>query len=151
MEYVGRRAVPTTLAFDDAVVGVEAPPRQVVLGRTDFVRYAGASGDLNPMHHDEVRAHAAGMPSVFGHGMLSAGVLAGAVTEWVGVEGLTRFAVRFTKQVWPDVPMTCRVEITAVRPAIEGGGSVDLLCRLVGPDGEIVVRGEASARLRPRP
>jgi acyl dehydratase len=139
-----------SLAFDDVGVGAEAPPQEFVLGRTDFVRYAGASGDFNPMHHDEVRALAAGVPSVFGHGMLSAGVLAGAVTTWVGVGTLTRFAVRFTKQSWPDVPLTALVAVTATRPAPDGGGSVDLLCHLVGPDGEVVVQGEATARLGPR-
>ena len=54
------------------------------LTRTDLVMYAGASGDFNPMHHDEVAAQAAGLPSVFGHGMFSAGLLATAITNYVG-------------------------------------------------------------------
>jgi acyl dehydratase len=71
------------------------------LTRTDFVRYAGAGGDLNPMHHDETFAVAAGYPSVFGHGLLTAGILSSSVVEWLGLDRLRRFAVRYADQVWP--------------------------------------------------
>ena len=63
--------------------------------------YAGASGDFNPMHTDEVAAQAAGLPSVFGHGMFTAGLLATAVTNYVGIGNLKSYRVRFTKQTWP--------------------------------------------------
>ena len=66
--------------FEDVNVGDTAPEKRHTLTRTDLVIYAGASGDFNPMHHDEVQAKAAGMPSVFGHGMFSAGLLATAIT-----------------------------------------------------------------------
>ena len=61
------------------------------LTRTDLVMYAGASGDFNPMHHDEVAAQAAGLPSVFGHGMFSAGLLATAITNYVGIGNLASY------------------------------------------------------------
>ena len=62
-----------------------APAFQVgPLTRTDIVRYAGASGDFNPIHHDEAFALSAGMPGVMAHGMLSAGILASFVTRWFG-------------------------------------------------------------------
>ena len=54
------------------------------------MKYAGASGDFNPMHHDEVAAQAAGMPSVFGHGMFSMGLLGSALTDYVGVGNVTQ-------------------------------------------------------------
>lgn len=136
--------MPLTLA--DVRVGDEAPPTDIVFTRTDFVRYAGASGDLNPMHHDEVRAQAAGMPSVFGHGMLSAGVLASAVTDWLGPGTLTRYSVRFTRQVWPDVPLVARISVVGRDGA---AGTADLDCRLETADGEVVVQGEATARVAP--
>ncbi len=121
-----------------------ARPRQRSheLTRTDLVRYAGASGDFNPMHHDEVLAKAAGMPSVFGHGMFSAGFLASALTDYVGEGALTRYAVRFTKQAWPGDVLQTKITITAVN-----GNSVDLTADLVTDKGVTVISGEASAQL----
>ena len=132
------------LRFQDIALGDTAPPRRAALGRTDFVRYAGASGDFNPMHHDEIKATAAGMPSVFGHGMLSAGILASAVTEWVGIGALTHYAVRFTKQAWPDVTLEALIEVTGKD---EQALTVDLACSLVDASGTVVVQGTATARL----
>src|ERR1700759_4324872 len=100
--------------FDDVAVGDVAPSRSHPLTRTDLVRYAGASGDYNPMHHDEIKAQAAGMPSVFGHGMFSAGMLASALTCYVGESTLTRYAVRFTKQAWPGDVLTTKITVTGV-------------------------------------
>jgi acyl dehydratase len=78
--------------------------------RTDIVRYAGAGGDFNPIHHDEEFARAAGMPSVFSHGLLSAGLLAQHLARWVGLAHVRSFAVRFTGQVWP-----AHLELTVTR------------------------------------
>jgi hypothetical protein len=73
------------LYFEDIGEGDEAPVRTLVLDRTDLVVYAGASGDYNPMHHDEVKAKQAGQPSVFGHGMFSmAQVLPWPQRPWPG-------------------------------------------------------------------
>jgi acyl dehydratase len=84
------------------VVGDRMPIEHVgPLTRTDFVRYAGAGGDLNPIHHDEPAARAAGMPSVFGMGMLHAGMLGTRLARWVGVGSVRSYTVRFTGQVWP--------------------------------------------------
>src|SRR6202040_3133683 len=90
------------LSFDEVAVGDEAPVLSHKLTRTDLVKYAGASGDFNPMHHDEVKAVAAGQPSVFGHGMFSMGFLGSAITDYIGVGHVRRFQVRFAKQTWPD-------------------------------------------------
>ena len=68
------------------------------------------------MHHDEVKAQAAGMPSVFGHGMFSAGLLASALTDYVGEGALTRYAVRFTKQSFPGNVLNTKITVTDVRP-----------------------------------
>ncbi|MBK5219820.1 MAG: MaoC family dehydratase N-terminal domain-containing protein [Thermoleophilia bacterium] len=74
--------------------------------RTDFVRYAGAGGDFHPIHHDEEYATAAGMPSVFGMGMLHAGMLGVELARWVGPDNIRAFKVRFTGQVWPGDVLT---------------------------------------------
>lgn len=82
--------------------GVTMPPHRFgPVSRTDIVRYAGAGGDFNPMHHDEPLAIAAGLPSVFGMGMLHAGVLAMRLARWVGPGNLRTFRVRFADMVWP--------------------------------------------------
>ena len=122
--------------------GAEAPVKEVTLTRTDLVMYAGASGDYNPMHHDEVKAKAAGMPSVFGHGMFSMGFLGGAVTDFVGLENLTSYSVRFVKQTWPDETLRTKVVVREVE-----GGIATLDCTLENDKGEVKVQGEATAKV----
>lgn len=96
-------------------VGDVAPPRTFgPLTRTDIVRYAGASGDFNPIHHDEPFATAAGFPSVFSMGMLQAGLLSTFATDWLGADTIRRFGVRFREQVWPGDELTCAGTVTAV-------------------------------------
>ncbi len=130
-------------AFDDVAVGDSGPSISHALTRTDLVMYAGASGDFNPMHHDEIAAQAAGLPSVFGHGMFTAGLLATAVTNFVGVGHLKSYRVRFTKQTWPGEVLTTNVTVTKKRK----GNEVVLACSVVNEHGEAKVQGEAVAVL----
>jgi acyl dehydratase len=124
--------------------GVEAPVKEVTLSRTDLVIYAGASGDYNPMHHDEVKAQKAKLPSVFGHGMLSMGILGTALTDFVGIDNLRHYSVRFVKQTWPGETLRTRIVVKGTRE--EGGETlVDLDCTLENADGEAKVAGEATA------
>src|SRR6266436_6352378 len=132
------------LFFDDIKEGDTGPEFTHELTRTDLVMYAGASGDFNPMHHDEVKAKEAGLPSVFGHGMFSAGFLATAVTNYVGVGSLKRYKVRFAKQTWPGETFITNVKVTGKRKD-DGENLVDLECTLVNQDGEVKVSGEAVA------
>ena len=131
------------LRYDDVKVGDTAPTIDHVLTRTDLVMYAGASGDYNPMHHDEIAAQQAGLPSVFGHGMFSAGLLATAVTNYVGIGNLTSYRVRFTKQTWPGETLSTTVAVTEKRP----GNEIVLECALVNENGEPKIQGEAVAVL----
>lgn len=135
--------------FEDLNEGDEGPVLTHELTRTDLVMYAGASGDFNPMHHDEVKAKAAGLPSVFGHGMFSAGFLAKAVTDYVGVGGLKRYKVRFAKQTWPGETFTTKVVVTGKRKE-DGENLVDLECTLLNQEGEVKVSGLATAALPSR-
>ena len=134
------------LNYDDVQVGDEAPVVTHVLTRTDLVKYAGASGDFNPMHHDEVAAQAAGQPSVFGHGMFSMGLLGSALTDFVGVGNVVRYQVRFARQTWPDEQLSTKIVVTAKR---EDGGQnlVDLDVTLANADGENKLVGQATAAL----
>ena len=133
-----------TLYFEDVTEGDEAPELSHVLTRTDLVAYAGASADFNPMHHDEVKAVAAGQPSVFGHGMFSMGLLGTAVTDYVGIGNVRRFQVRFAKQTWPDENLTSKIVVTAKRT--DGDDHlIDLDVRLANAEGQEKVVGEATA------
>lgn len=112
-----------------------APAERTVgpVTRTDFVRYQGASGDMNPIHHDEVFARAAGFPSPFSVGMWQAGLLATYSTDWLGAENIRRFRMRFLEQVWPDDTLTLRGEVTrSYREDDEDRVDVELQCDRVG-------------------
>ena len=132
------------LNYDDVNEGDEAPAISHELTRTDLVTYAGASGDFNPMHHDEVKAKDAGLPSVFGHGMFSMGVLGRALTDWAGVGNLKNYKVRFTKQTWPGEMLTTRIVVTAKREE-DGDKLIDADVSLENQDGEVKVAGSAVA------
>ena len=132
------------LKFDDVSVGDEAPEFSHELTRTDLVQYAGASGDLNPMHHDDEMARQVGLPSVFGHGMFTMGILGKSITDYVGVGNLKSFSVRFTKQTWPQETLLTKVVVAAKRE--EGGEKlIDFDCQVANADGEVKVSGTATA------
>ena len=120
----------------------EFPP----LTRTMFVRYAGASGDFNPMHHDDTIAAQVGNPSVFGHGMLSMGLAARVVKDWFGAEAMRVLKVRFAKQVWPGETLSFTARVTGREPAADGG-LVDLDLTATNQDGEVKLTGTATATL----
>jgi acyl dehydratase len=137
------------LFYEDVEKGDEAKELSHELTRTDLVTYAGASGDFNPMHTDEVKAKEAGLPSVFGHGMFTAGMLATALTDYVGVGNLKSYKVRFTKQTWPGEVLTTKIRV-ASKYEEAGVGLVDLECEVVNQDGEAKVSGVAIAALPTR-
>jgi acyl dehydratase len=117
------------------------------LTRTQFVRYAGASHDFNPNHHDEVYAQASGNKAVFGMGMLAGGFCARLLTDWLGDGSLRRLRIRFQSRFWPDDVLTCMAWVTAKRDFDGGGGMVDCEFSAVNQDGEVIIRGDATAAL----
>lgn len=115
------------------------------LTRTQIVQYAGASGDYNPIHTDEVyTTKVAGYPSVFAHGMLTMGLTGKMLTNYVGAGRLTKFGVRFTNQVWPGDTLDAKATVKVVRD-----GTVELEVVTTDQDGREVVRGYAEARVDP--
>ncbi len=117
------------------------------LSRTQIVQYAGASGDYNPVHTDEVFAtKVAGYPTIFAHGMLTMGLTGTMLTSWVGDGRLTSYGVRFVRQVWPGDTLTAKARVEALREE-NGQHFVDLAVSTLNQDGEEVVRGQASARI----
>jgi acyl dehydratase len=119
------------------------------LTRTQIVMYAGASGDYNPLHSDEKFAReVAGYPGIFAHGMLSMGLTGRIVTDWFGIERLTKYGVRFVRQVWPGDTLTATATVDAIRDDA-GVQFADLSITTVNQDGTVVVSGTATARLDP--
>jgi acyl dehydratase len=132
-------------SFDRIQVG-DAPAPLVCgpLTRTDFVRYAGASHDFNPNHHDELYAQASGNKAVFGMGMLAGGYCARQLTDWFGVGALARLRIRFASRFWPGDVLTCTAKVTGKRE--EGGQKlVDCEFSAVNQAGEVIIRGDATA------
>jgi acyl dehydratase len=129
--------------------GDAGPPFEVgPITRTDLVRYAGAAGDFNPLHHDDDYARSLGNPSVFAHGMFSGGLLASFVVRWFGPRSVRRIAIRFREPVWPGDVLKASGEVIGV--AGEGAARhAKLEIRLTRQSGDVVVSGEAEALLEP--
>ena len=115
------------------------------LSRTQIVQYAGASGDYNPLHTDEIyTVQAAGYPSVFAHGMLTMGLAGKMLTNYVGAGRVIKYGVRFTNQVWPGDTLDAKATVAEIRE--EGGKHyADLTISTTNQDGKEVVSGTAMA------
>jgi acyl dehydratase len=124
-------------------IGSAAPPREFgPLTTQMFVRYSGASGDLNPIHYDDSFAKKAGYPSVFSQGMHQAALLATFANDWLGAENVRRFLVRFRDQVWPVDVLTCTGAVVGV-DAGDGGRVVRVELSCARQTGAVAITGEA--------
>lgn len=124
--------------------GDPLPPRRFgPLTLTDIVRYQGASGDMNPMHHDDELARSSGFPRSFGVGMLNAGYLASWTSELFGADTVRRFRTRFRGLVYRGDAVTARGTVVRIWTDDEGAARVELEFRLVKDDGTVVVDGSA--------
>ena len=135
-------SAPVALAVGDQMPTGTAGP----MTRTDFVMYAGASGDFHPLHHDEPYALAAGLPGVFGMGMLHAGILGDHLARWVGPDNLRAFRLRFTGQVWPDDVLTFSGVVDSVDET-EDGTLAQLSLAIMRQNGEPALTATAVARV----
>ncbi|MCH2336881.1 MAG: hypothetical protein MK316_06405 [Pseudomonadales bacterium] len=113
------------------------------LKRTQVVMYAGASGDYNPVHTDELfTTEVAGYPGVFAHGMLTMGMTGRMLTNYVGDGRLTEFGVRFTNQVFPGDTLDSTATVTAISE-----GLVEINVSTINQEGIEVAKGSAQARI----
>ena len=136
-----------TLYFEDLSEGDTAPELKIDdVTRGHIVRYAGASGDFNPIHHDEPLAQRLGNPGVFAMGMMSAGLLAHMLTDWLGIGRLRRYNVRFASRVWPGDSLTCQGRVVAKRKEGEDG-ILDCELSVLNQNGEAIITGSAVAAL----
>ena len=113
---------------------------------TDFVRYQGASGDMNPMHHDDAMAKGVGYPEAFGVGMLNAGYLATYCTDLFGTETVRRFRTRFRSLVWRGETLVATGQVQDVRQEGEFD-RVTVELTLATDEARVVVEGLAEFEL----
>ena len=139
-----------SLKASDLKVGDTHSERLVEdLKRTQLVQYAGASGDYNPLHTDEIfTVKVAGYPSVFAHGMLTMGMTGRMLTNYVGDGRLTKYGVRFTSQVWPGDTLDSTATVKALTER-DGVKLVELDVKTVNQNGVEVLSGYAEARVDP--
>ena len=135
---------------EDVQVGDELPPLvKGPLTQIQLTRYAGASGDFNPIHQDDEFARAAGMGGVFAHGMVSMGFVAQALTDWAGAGTVRRLGVRFAALVRLKDTVTCRGRVLA-KTSKDDRHLVDLEVWAENQRGETVVTGRATIALPSR-
>ncbi|TDW88851.1 MaoC family dehydratase [Kribbella sp. VKM Ac-2566] len=130
-------------------VGTELPALTVTLRREDLVRYAGASGDFNPIHWNDRMAAALGLPGVIAHGMLTMASAARVVTDWLDDPAdLVEYGVRFTKPVVvPDDDKGASVMFSAkVDKVADGLAEIDITA--VAGEEKVLGRARAVVRVR---
>ena len=129
-------------------VGTVLPAQSFPIARADLVRYAGASGDFNPIHWNERSATSVGLPNVIAHGMYTMALTARVVTDWAGDPGaLVEYGVRFTRPVVVPDPDGAVLDVTGEVSAVRDDGLVvvDLTATLNGQ----TVLAKARAVVRP--
>jgi acyl dehydratase len=136
--------------WDDVNVGDELPPLEKgPIRQIQLTRYAGASGDFNPIHQDDEFAKGAGMGGVFGHGMLSMGFVAQAVTDWSGAGTVRKIGVRFAALVRLEDVITCRGRVLG-KASKNGEHLCELEISAENQRGGKVVTGKATVALPAR-
>jgi acyl dehydratase len=127
-------------------VGDVVAERSVHLTRESLVRYAGASGDFNPIHYRDDVAAEVGLPGVLAHGMLTMGIAVGTLAEWLGDSGrVLEYGVRFTRPVVVDPRTGADVHIVAKVGAVD---EASLRIDLTVTHAETTVLGKAQVRVR---
>lgn len=119
------------------------------VSRTDFVKFAGAGGDFNPMHHDDEFARASGFPSVFAMGMMTASMASRLITDWFGIEAVKTYEVRFRAMVWPGEQLRASGRIIG---EVDGAPEPRLLVEfdVANSQGEVKVSGQAQIAAQDR-
>jgi acyl dehydratase len=129
-------------------VGQELPSRDFKITRDSLVRYAGASGDFNPIHYRDDFAQAVGLPGVLAHGMLTMGLAVQTVVDFVGDSGkILDYQVRFTKPVLVDAKTGAMVSVSAKVIEIDDESKTARI-DLTAVCAELTVLGKAQVRVK---
>jgi len=135
---------------EDVAVGTELPEQTYAVTRADLVRYAGASGDFNPIHWNDRVATEVGLPGVIAHGMLTMALAARAVTSWTGdPAALVEYHVRFGRPVVvPDDGAGARVSVRGKVGAVGEDGRVRVDLTVTSGGEKVLSLARATVRLR---
>ena len=126
--------------FDELAVGAVVAEGELRLTRDRLVRYAGASGDFNPIHYRDDVAAAVGLPGVLAHGMLTMGAAGSVVTDWLGAAGrVADFQARFTRPVPVDASEGASLAVTATVGALDADARTARMDLRVVCDGATVL------------
>ena len=138
----------TTPRLDDLVVGAVVAEASFPLTRDSLVRYAGASGDFNPIHYRDDVAVSVGLPGVLAHGMFTMGLAVQPVVDWAGDPGrIGDYQVRFTRPVLVDPVAGAVVTVVAKVGAIDADAGIARIDLTVSFN-EVTVLGKAQVRVR---
>lgn len=139
----------STPTLSSLTVGDVVAEAEFALSRDSLVRYAGASGDFNPIHYRDDVAASVGLPGVLAHGMLTMGLAAQPVVDWLGDAGrVVDYQVRFTRPVVVDAAEGAVVTVTAKVGRIdEDAARIDLTVTFAGET--VLGKAQVLARLEP--
>ncbi len=134
-------------SLSELSVGQIVAEKSFEITRDSLVRYAGASGDFNPIHYRDDIAQSVGLPGVLAHGMLTMGISISPVVEWLGDSGkVVDYSVRFTKPVVVPANGSAKLVVSAVVGAIEDDKvRIDITTSFEGNN----VLGKAQAWVKP--
>ncbi|RCV52761.1 MaoC family dehydratase [Marinitenerispora sediminis] len=138
-----------TVRYADVEVGTELPERTFPVRRLDLVRYAGASGDFNPIHWNERVAKSVGLPNVIAHGMFTMAEAGRLVTDWAGDPGaLVEYGVRFSAPVVvPDDDTGAEIAVSGVVSEKRDGNLVVVKITARSGGAKVLARSSAVVRL----
>jgi acyl dehydratase len=135
-------------SYDEIEVGDELPSLTVAVNRADLVRYAGASGDFNVIHWNERVATSVGLPNVIAHGMLTMGIAARVVTDWLGDPGaVLEYGVRFTRPVVVPDPEGAQLQVTGRVVSKDGDGVIGVEVKAAAAGQTVLARARITARV----
>jgi len=138
---------PRKLYFENVRVGDEIPAMaKAPIDRVQLARYAGATGDFNPMSLDEAWARSVGMPSVVAPSSLGMGFLGQLVTDWARGAQVRRMSVKFNRMIWPGDTLVCRGRVSD-RHGEEGKYYLELDVWAENQKGELVMRGQVTLKV----
>ncbi len=146
--------LPARPAAAEIAVGDSIGSRSITVTRTDLVKYAGASGDFNPIHWNQDFAAGVGLPGVIAHGMFTMGSAVQLVTDWAGdPAAIIDFQTRFTKPV-PVADTTgtadagAVIEVSGAIGAVDAGaGTARVDLTVVSAGQKVLVKAQAVVRL----
>lgn len=137
--------IPVKLYFEDVEVGTELPPlTKSPITHLQLVRYAGASGDFNPLHTDPKIGEAIGTGGIIAHGMLIMGFLGQLLSDYVGPTALRKFDVRFKNMTRLDDVITCTGKITS-KTEVDGETLISGKIQAADQNGDVKASGTFTA------